>query len=393
MKRKVLVPVFAVIGILAAAGVVWSMRLNRADPNLLQVSGNIELTESDLSFKVPGRLVALTVREGDFVRKGDVIARLDQDQTLEQKRRDEAQVSNARSQFDQARTSVELERATLGDDIAARRADLAQARAHLEELLNGSRPQEIQQAEAAVADATTQAQLAKDDWDRAQMLYKTDDISRAQYEQYRTRFNSTNALLRQAEKRYALVKEGPRQEDIQQGRAQVAHAEAALKMSQANELELKRREQDIDARRAQMDQARAQVGITDVQLSDLTLHAPMDGVVLVKAAELGEVLAAGSTVITLGDIDRPWVRAYVNERDIGRLRLGEPATVRTDSYRDKTFSGRVSFIASEAEFTPRQIQTPEERVKLVYRIKVDTENPGRLLKSNMPVDASIALNR
>jgi len=393
MKRKVLVPVFAVIGILAAAGVVWSMRLNRADPNLLQVSGNIELTESDLSFKVPGRLVALTVREGDFVRKGDVIARLDQDQTLEQKRRDEAQVSNARSQFDQARTSVELERATLGDDIAARRADLAQARAHLEELLNGSRPQEIQQAEAAVADATTQAQLAKDDWDRAQALYKTDDISRAQYEQYRTRFNSTNALLRQAEKRYALVKEGPRQEDIQQGRAQVAHAEAALKMSQANELELKRREQDIDARRAQMDQARAQVGITDVQLSDLTLHAPMDGVVLVKAAELGEVLAAGSTVITLGDIDRPWVRAYVNERDIGRLRLGEPATVRTDSYRDKTFSGRVSFIASEAEFTPRQIQTPEERVKLVYRIKVDTENPGRLLKSNMPVDASIALNR
>ena len=393
MKRKVLVPVFAVIGILAAAGVVWSMRLNRADPNLLQVSGNIELTESDLSFKVPGRLVALTVREGDFVRKGDVIARLDQDQTLEQKRRDEAQVSNARSQFDQARTSVELERATLGDDIAARRADLAQARAHLEELLNGSRPQEIQQAEAAVADATTQAQLAKDDWDRAQALYKTDDISRAQYEQYRTRFNSTNALLRQAEKRYALVKEGPRQEDIQQGRAQVAHAEAALKMSQANELEVKRREQDIDARRAQMDQARAQVGITDVQLSDLTLHAPMDGVVLVKAAELGEVLAAGSTVITLGDIDRPWVRAYVNERDIGRLRLGEPATVRTDSYRDKTFSGRVSFIASEAEFTPRQIQTPEERVKLVYRIKVDTENPGRLLKSNMPVDASIALNR
>jgi len=393
MKRKILIPVLLVIGILAAAGVVWSMRLNRTDPNMLEVSGNIELTESDLSFKVPGRLIALNVREGDFVHKGDVIARLDRDQTLEQKRRDEAQVSNAQSQLDQARTSVELERATLRDDIAARRADLAQAQAHLEELLNGSRPQEIQQAEAAVADATTQAQLAKDDWDRAQTLYKTDDISRAQYEQYRTRFNSANALLRQAEKRYSLVKEGPRQEDIQQGRAEMAHAEAALKMSEANELELKRREQDIDARRAQMEQARAQVGITDVQLSDLTLDAPMDGVVLVKAAELGEVLAAGSTVITLGDIDRPWVRAYVNERDIGRLRLGEPATVRTDSYRDKSFNGRVSFIASEAEFTPRQIQTPEERVKLVYRIKVDTENPGRLLKSNMPVDASIALNR
>ena len=249
------------------------------------------------------------------------------------------------------------------------------------------------QAESGAADATTQAQLAKDDWDRAQLLFKTDDISRAQFEQYRTRFNSASAQLRQAQKRYELVKEGPRTEDIDQARAEVAHAEAALKLSEANALELKRREQDIAARRAQIDQARAQVGITDVQLSDLTLRAPMDGVVLVKAAELGEVLAAGSTVITLGDIDHPWVRAYINERDLGRLRLGEPATVRTDSYRDRTFSGRVSFIASEAEFTPRQIQTPEERVKLVYRIKIDSENPGRLLKSNMPVDALIALNR
>src|SRR5579884_461568 len=130
MKRKIVIPIVLVAGVLAAAGVVWSMRLNRADPNRLHLSGNIELTEADLSFKVAGRLVALNVREGDFVHKGEVIARLDADQTLEQKRRDEAVASSAQAQLDQARTAAELERASLRDDIAGRRADVAQAQAH-----------------------------------------------------------------------------------------------------------------------------------------------------------------------------------------------------------------------------------------------------------------------
>src|SRR5581483_4978642 len=107
MKRKVIIPIVVVAVALGAAGVVWSMRLNRPDPNRLRVSGNIELTESDLSFKVPGRLVTLNVREGDFVHRGDVIAKLDADQTLQQKRRDEAQVSSAQAQLEQARTAVE----------------------------------------------------------------------------------------------------------------------------------------------------------------------------------------------------------------------------------------------------------------------------------------------
>src|SRR5581483_4053804 len=114
-------------------------------------------------------------------------------QTLQQKRRDEAQVSSAQAQLEQARTAVEQQRVTVRDDTAARRADVAQAQAHLDELLAGSRLQEIRQAEAAVTDAQTQAQLAQDDWKRAQTLFKTDDVSRAQYEQYRTKFNSANA--------------------------------------------------------------------------------------------------------------------------------------------------------------------------------------------------------
>jgi HlyD family secretion protein len=187
------------------------------------------------------------------------------------------------------------------------------------------------------------------------------------------------------------VLEGPRKEDIEAARAQVARAEAAVRASEANRLELKRREEDLVARRADIARARAQVAIIDTQLQDTVVTSPIDGVVLVKSAEIGEVLAAGTTVVSIGDIDHPWLRAYINERDLGRVKLGQPAKLTTDSFPGKTYTGRVSFIASEAEFTPKQIQTREERVKLVYRIKIDVDNQAHELKTNMPVDAEIEI--
>ena len=113
--------------------------------------------------------------------------------------------------------------------------------------------------------------------------------------------------------------------------------------------------------------------------------------VLVKSAEAGEVLAAGTTIVTIGDLDHPWLRAYINETDLGRVKLGQKVKLTTDSYPGKIYTGVISFIASEAEFTPKQIQTKEERVKLVYRIKIDVDNTAHELKNNMPVDAEIVL--
>jgi HlyD family secretion protein len=266
-----------------------------------------------------------------------------------------------------------------------------QAQANLNDLLAGSRPQEIEQAQAAVTDARTQAEQARLDWDRAQTLFKNDDISRAQYDQARSKFDSTRAVLKQAEEKYALVKEGPRREQIDAARAVLARAQAALKISEANRLEIQRREQDLATRKAEMQRARAQLGVTESQLQDTTVFSPIDGVVLVKAAEVGEVLAAGTTVVTIGDLDHPWLRGYINETDLGRVKLGQKVSVTSDSFPGKAYQGRISFIASEAEFTPKQIQTPQERVKLVYRVKIDVENPNRELKSNMPVDAEIQL--
>ncbi|MGA2196717.1 MAG: efflux RND transporter periplasmic adaptor subunit, partial [Bryobacteraceae bacterium] len=137
---------------------------------------------------------------------------------------------------------------------------------------------------------------------------------------------------------------------------------------------------------------RASIAMIDSQLADTVQTSPVDGVVLVKSADVGEVLASGTTVVTVGDIDHPWLRGYVNETDLGRVRLGSKVKVTTDSYPGKVYDGRVTFIASEAEFTPKQIQTAEERVKLVYRVKIEMDNPKHELKSNMPADAEIVLD-
>jgi HlyD family secretion protein len=359
--------------------------------NTLSVSGNLELTQVDISFKVPGKLIELNVDEGTFVKKGMVIARIDRDQMEHQRSRDEASLLGSQSQYEQTETLVQWQSRTLDSDIDLRKAEIRAAQAQLDQLLAGSRPQEIQQARAAVADAKALHDQAQADWDRAQDLFKNDDISRQQYDQYRARLDSTAAVLRQGNEKLALVVEGPRKEDIEAARAQVARAQAALAVSQANSLELKRREQDVAAHRADVQRARAQIAITDTQISDTVVTAPIDGVVLVKSAEVGETLAAGTTVVTIGDIGHPWLRAYVNEADLGRIKYGQSASLTTDSFPGKTYPGHISFIASEAEFTPKQIQTREERVKLVYRIKIDVDNSSHDLKSNMPVDAEIQL--
>jgi len=391
MKRTLVLIILLILAAAAAAGVIWSGWFRHDDTNRIHLSGNIELTQVDISFKVAGKLIERTVDEGDSVKKGQLIARIDRDTMERQKDRDAAGVFSAETQLRQMETSTAYQRETLEADIALRKAELKEAQARLSELEAGSRPQEIAQARDAVSDAQAQYDQAKQDWERAQELIKTDDISRAQFDQFRARFDSTRAMLSKAKETSALVVEGPRKEEIDAARAQVARANAAIRLSEANRLELKRREEEITTRQAEIKRNQAQMAMTQSQLNDMLVVSPIDGVVLVKSAELGEVLAAGTTVVSLGDIDHPWLRGYINEKDLGRVHLGDKATVTSDSFPGKTYPGHVSFIASEAEFTPKQIQTREERVKLVYRIKIEVENPRRELKSNMPVEADIVL--
>jgi HlyD family secretion protein len=222
-------------------------------------------------------------------------------------------------------------------------------------------------------------------------LQKNDDIPMAQLEAARTRFESTQAVLKQAQGRLALLQAGTRAETIEASEAQLARAEAALKEGAATELQVTRSEQELAVRSAEIDRTRAQIALTDTQLRETEVRSPIDGIVLIKSAQVGEILAPGSPVMTVGDLEHPWLRAYIGERDLGRVKIGSRVRVTTDSFPGKDYKGQVSFISSEAEFTPKQIQTTEGRVRLVYRIKIAIENPHRELKSNMPADAEILL--
>jgi HlyD family secretion protein len=388
MKKRIVIVVIVLA--LAGAGVYAFRGMNRTPDNRIRISGNIELTEVNIAFKTSGRLIERNADEGDAVKRGAVIARLDRDQLLAQKGMQQAGLESAQSQLAQAETALAWQKATLAADIEQRTADMASAEARLAELKNGSRPQEKLDAKAAVDAAESEAQRSKADWDRAQPLFKNDDISKAQYDQYRMRWESAAATLRSVKEREALVDAGPRVETIQAQQGQLERARGALKMAEANSIEMKRREQELTTRRAEVERARASLAMIDTQLADTIAVCPLDGVVLVKAAEVGEILAPGTTVLTVGDMAHPWLRGYINETDKPRVKIGAKARVTTDSP-DKVYWGRVGFIADEAEFTPKQIQTQQERVKLVYRVKIDLDNPKGELKANMPADAEIVL--
>ncbi len=385
MNKKKLIPVVLLAA--AAAFLVWRFALNRnGEENALLLSGNIELTEVDISFKQPGRVVELKVDEGDPVKAGQPIARMDSAELEAQQSREQAGVHSAQSALTQLQTSINWQTETIAGDLELKSAELRGAESRLKELETGSRPQEIENARAALDQARAENDLAQRDWARAQKLIKAEDISTAQYEGFRTRAQATAAGMKRAEENFALVKEGPRSEAIEQARANVQRARAAIRLGEANRIDVQRRKQEITLRQAEIERAQASARVLGVQLGDRALVSPVDGVVLSRHAEPGEVLPAGSSLLTLGDIDHPKVRCYLNEQDLGRVKIGQAVSVTSDSFPGKTYKGKVTFISSEAEFTPKQIQTQEERVKLVYRIKIEVENPNRELKSNMPVD-------
>ncbi|MGA2499027.1 MAG: efflux RND transporter periplasmic adaptor subunit, partial [Tepidisphaeraceae bacterium] len=168
------------------------------------------------------------------------------------------------------------------------------------------------------------------------------------------------AALAELEQRRDLVKKGPRQETIDQARAKLGEAEGALAISRT-------------------------------RLSYTTLDSPVWGVVLSKNVESGEYVAAGTPIVTVANLKDVWLRAYINGPDLGRVKVGQKARLYTDSHPGKPYDGRISFIASEAEFTPKSVQTDKERVKLVYRIKIDLDNPDMELKPGMPADADIVI--
>ncbi len=377
MKTKL--PLLIIVVFLLAGGgtAYWFWGTNRGTPDgRIRVSGNIEATETQVAFKIAGRVEKRLVDEGMKVEQGDVIAMLD--------------TADLHCNVDLRRAGLKVAEAALAELLAGSRPEEIEAAksawqraAHaLADLEAGSRPQEIAAAEAALAAAEAEKERWQADLRRATTLFKRKTISTEVYDRVRTGYDIAEQRHREAEEKLKLVEEGPRREQIEQARAALAQAKAQYDLVKAGP-----RRENIDQARARAEQAQAALRLAETQLGYATVHSPITGVVLSKNIEPGEYVAPGTPVVTVGDLVHVWLRAYIEELDLKRVKPGQKATVSIDS--GDEYQGRVSFIAQEAEFTPKNVQTQKERVKLVYRIKIDVTNPDMELKPGMPADAVI----
>jgi HlyD family secretion protein len=313
----------AIACMVAAAPLLAGCGLGSGGPD---GSGTIECTQVQVAPQVAGRLLSLPPQEGDSVKAGDVVAKIDPaDYEL---RRDEA------------------------------RAGLALAQAQLDLMLAGARDEDIQRAREQVNEAKAAAGAAEADYLRIKQVFEKKSATQKQMDDARAQAERTTATLAAAEQGLVKLTRGNRQEEIRISQAQV-------------------------------DQARARLAVAEKAVADCTITAPMDGTVTTRAREEGEIVSPGSILLTLSRLDEVWLSIYAPEDRLSRVKLGAKARVKLDGDK-QMYEGAVTFISPEAEFTPKNVQTPDERAKLVYRVKITLANPDGLFKPGMPADGFFA---
>jgi HlyD family secretion protein len=327
MNAKRRIPIVLVIIIVLVLVLRFVVFGSGDDAGVILASGTVEATQADLGFQIPGRVEQIDVIEGDAVEQSAELAWLDRTELQARKVAAEAQVEAAR--------------------------------AVLRELETGSRAEEIAQARSALAAAEQNLANTTRDFERTTRLFEGGAVSRQVLDHQETALELAQAEYDRAREQLQIVETGPRNERIAAQRAIVAQAQAGA---------------------AQIDAA----------LDNAMIVAPFDGLVTVRHREPGEIVPAGAPVLTIINPDDRWVRIYVRQDQVGRVKIGQNATITADSYRDREYQGRVVFIASEAEFTPRNVQTTAERVKLVYRVKVQiTGDQSFDLKPGLAADVRL----
>jgi HlyD family secretion protein len=388
-RRKIILALVALVAV--ASWLIWRFVLAPANPNdssVVRVSGNIELIDVEMAFKIPGLVAERRVDEGDLVRQNDPrpLAKLDTSDLQAQRDMREAEWKAAQAALD------ELENGSREEEKKAAGAAAGKAKAALEGLKTGSlrRQIEVKRAEAAFKAAEFEMNRLAAELKRAQELRQLNiqAISKEQYENQQAAYNVALERCKEAGYQLNLTDEPARREQIQEAEQSLAQAEAQKKLVDDGA-----REEVRTQARWKVKQAENALRLAELNLKEYAvLRAPFDGVILAKHVERGEYVAPGTPVVTVGDMQHVWLRAYIEEQDLGRVKPGQRARVTTDSYQGGAYEGKVSFISQEAEFTPKNVQTPKERVKLVYRIKIDIDNPQMELKRGMPADAEILLD-
>jgi HlyD family secretion protein len=328
MRRKISHSNILIWAIVVFSALILLSCHNNKNAGVISASGTIEAVEVTVSAKTTGQVEQLLVDEGSQVKNGDKLAVIDS--------------SSLEIQVQQAQAGVNL------------------AEAQLQLLVKGARIEDIRQAQEALTQTGANLKIAQEDRDRFRDLFEK---------------NSATAKQNQdAEARYIVA------------RAQHDAAQQALL-----KLEKYARPEEIKAAEARLDQAIAARDLLKKTIADSTISAPVPGIVTDKATEEGEFVGPGTALVTIASLSEVHLNIYIPETDLGKVRLGQEAEVTIDSYRDRTFKGRVIFISPEAEFTPKNVQTKEERVKLVFRVKIKIPNPDNILKPGMPADALIRL--
>ena len=326
-----------------ARGVAWALALLAAgcgggDDGPPRASGYVEATEVRIAAEVPGRLLEVPVNEGDRVAPGATIARLDAADT-------ELALRRVRAERDQAAAQLWLLQA------GARTEDVRQARAQADS------------ARAEIAATESELQAAEADLARFEALLRANAGSRKQRDDAATRQAVAAARVNAARERARAAEEG---------RARIEKGSRA---------------EEIDAARARVAAVEAQIAALEKSVADAHLTSSVAGIVTAKTARAGELVARGAPIVTVTDLDAAWANVYVDEPIVPTLRIGQTATLVTDA--GQRLEGTVTFISPRAEFTPRNVQTAEERSRLVYRIKVSVDNRAGVLKVGMPVEAEI----
>lgn len=311
------------------AGYVYYNQTEHYPINEIHLHGNVDIRNVDLGFRVKGRLEEMLHEEGDWVQKGEKLATLD-DKPF----------------------AIEVEN---------QNAQVEQALANLQKLKTGNRPQEIQQAVALVKEKEAAYQNAKRVLERQSDLVKRNLASKQTYDDALTQSKETEAQLNTAKEALTLAKEGFRIEDIAQGLAQLNAAKARLSTAMIN-------------------------------VDDTTLLAPSDGTILTRIREPGAIIEQGIPVYTLSLSSPIQVRAYLSEKDLGRVKPGDSVSVYTDSFPKQALKGQIGFISPQAEFTPKNIETKDLRTALVYRIRIIVDDKSNVLKQGMPVDVVIHIS-
>ncbi len=360
--------------LLAAAVLLGLLLYSKREQHRDFVSGFIEADEIRVGSRVGGRIISVKVQEGDTVRAGQILVALDPYDLPARQREAQAQL---------AARQASLARLTAGfraEEVGQARSQRDQLAANLEKLQTGARPQEIREAQAQLDQAQSQLDLGQSDFNRIKSLYDQGVSAASEMDRARNQLQVARANVKTRREALNLIQEGPRIEDINQARARLEEGEQALRLRQNGY-----RVEEIDEARAAVEASSATLQVIRQQMTELAIHAPVDGQVEALDVQPGDLAPANAPVISLMDTSNLWVRAFVPENRLD-LAVDKPVRVTVDSFPDRQFRAHISFIARQAEFTPRNVQTPEERSKQVFRIKATLDEGKDVLRPGMAAD-------